>query len=55
MPSFVAFGLTRPGIKPESTVSLADASSTRPLISKFFFADRQYAIAINFCYLITSR
>ena len=26
------FGLTRPGIKPESTVSVADALSTRPLI-----------------------
>ena len=28
-----AFGLTRPGIKPESTVSEADALSTRPLVN----------------------
>ena len=29
---FVVFGLTRPGIEPESTASVADAISTRPLI-----------------------
>ena len=29
---FLVFGLTRPGIEPESTVSVADALSTRPLI-----------------------
>ena len=31
---FIEFGLTRRGIKPESTVSVADALSTRPLIGK---------------------
>ena len=29
MPIFIVFGLTQPGIKPESTVSVADALSTR--------------------------
>ena len=29
---FIVFGLTRPGIEPESTVSVADALSTQPLI-----------------------
>ena len=29
--NFIVFGLTRLGIKPESTVSAADALSTRPL------------------------
>ena len=28
----MVFGLTRPGIEPQSTASVADASSTRPLI-----------------------
>ena len=37
MPIFIVFGLTRPGIEPVSTVSVADALSTRPLIS--FFID----------------
>ena len=32
IPIFIIFGLTRPGIKPESTVSVADALSTRSLI-----------------------
>ena len=32
IPIFMAFGLTRPGIEPESTASVADALSTRPLI-----------------------
>ena len=32
IPIFIVFGLTRPGIEPESTVSVADALSTRPLI-----------------------
>ena len=32
MPIFIVFGLTRSGIEPESTVSEADALSTRPLI-----------------------
>ena len=32
IPIFIVFDLTRPGIKPESTVSIADALSTRPLI-----------------------
>ena len=30
--NFLVFGLTRLGIKPESTISVADALSTRPLI-----------------------
>ena len=30
----IVFGLTLPGIKPKSTVSVPDALSTRPLISK---------------------
>ena len=34
MPIFVVLGLTRPGIKPRSTVSVADTLSTRPMISK---------------------
>ena len=29
---FIVFGLTRPGIEPQSTASIADALSTRPLI-----------------------
>ena len=33
IPLFVVFGLTRPGIESGSTVSVADALSTRPLIS----------------------
>ena len=33
MPIFIVFGLTRLGIEPESTASVADALSTRPLIS----------------------
>ena len=32
IPIFIVFGLTRPGIEPKSTVSVADAQSTRPLI-----------------------
>ena len=31
---FIVFGLTRPGIEPESTASVADALSTQPLIGK---------------------
>ena len=30
-PIFIVFGLIRPGIRPESTVSVADAPFTRPL------------------------
>ena len=30
--NFIVFGLTRQGIEPESTASVADAISTRPLI-----------------------
>ena len=30
--NFIVFGLTRPGIEPVSTASVADALSTRPLI-----------------------
>ena len=33
IPIFIVFGLTLPGIEPESTASVADALSTRPLIS----------------------
>ena len=32
IPIFIVFGLTRPGIEPESTASVEDALSTRPLI-----------------------
>ena len=32
--SFFAFGLTRPGIEPESTALVADALSTQPLIGR---------------------
>ena len=32
IPIFTVFGLSRPGIEPESTVSVADALSTRPQI-----------------------
>ena len=32
IPIFIVFGLTRPGIEPESAASVADALSTRPLI-----------------------
>ena len=31
IPIFIVFGLTRPGIEPLSTASIADALSTRPL------------------------
>ena len=34
VPVFIVFGLTRPGIEPEFTISVADALSARPLISK---------------------
>ena len=34
IPIFIVFGLTRPGIEPESTASVADALSTRPLIGE---------------------
>ena len=33
IPIFIIFGLTRQGIEPESTISVADAVSTRPLVS----------------------
>ena len=32
IPIFIVFGLTRLGIEPKFTVSVADALSTRPLI-----------------------
>ena len=32
IPIFIVFGLTWPGIEPESTASVADALSSRPLI-----------------------
>ena len=32
IPIFIVFGLTRPGIEPESIVSVADALFSRPLI-----------------------
>ena len=34
--NFIIFGLTRPGIETEFTVSVADALSTRPLINAYF-------------------
>ena len=34
IPIFIVFGLTRPGIEPVSTASVADALSTRPLIGE---------------------
>ena len=34
IPTFIVFGLTRPGIEPEFTVSVADALFTRPLIGQ---------------------
>ena len=37
IPTFTVFGLTRLGIEPKSTVSVADALSTRPLIGKCSF------------------
>ena len=52
--NFIVFGLTRRGIEPESTASVADALSTRPLIdllcrypleqslSKPFVAKKEY-------------
>ena len=36
IPIFILFGLTRPGMEPVSTVSVADALSTRPLIGRVF-------------------
>ena len=35
IPIFIVFGLTRLGIEPESTVSVADALPTRPLIGTY--------------------
>ena len=32
IPIFIVFGMTRPGIEPKSTASVADALTTRPLI-----------------------
>ena len=37
IPMFIVFGLTRPGIEPVSTASVADALSTRPLIGLICF------------------
>ena len=34
---FIVFGLTRPGTEPWSTVSVADALSTLPLIRNYFY------------------
>ena len=39
IPIFKVFGLTRPGIEPESTATVADALSTRPLIGMFFVSN----------------
>ena len=36
--NFSVFGLTRPGIEPESTVSVADALSTQPLNARHWRA-----------------
>ena len=36
-PIFMVFGLTRLGIEPESTVSVENALSTRPLIGHNFY------------------
>ena len=38
IPIFIVFGLTRPGIEPVSTASVADALSTRPLISSIQYS-----------------
>ena len=39
IPIFIVFGLTQPGIEPESTASVADGLSTRPPVeSKFQLA-----------------
>ena len=37
IPIFIVFGLTRPEIESVSTVSVADALSTRPLIGKTIY------------------
>ena len=38
--NFTVFGLTRPGIEPVSTASVADALSTRPLIGYSTYCKR---------------
>ena len=46
IPIFIVFGMTRSGIEPESTASVADALSTRPLIG---FNDLLVLLSIQ-CY-----
>ena len=42
IPIFIVFGLTRPGIEPESTASVADALSNRLLIGSQCDVSRTY-------------
>ena len=49
MQIFVAFGLTQPGIEPESTASVADALSTQSLIGYQKFV--KFYLSFMFTYL----
>ena len=49
MPIFIVFGLTRPGIEPMSTASVADGLSTRPLIADRFLAVHLEEVAVFSC------
>ena len=50
IPIFIVFGLTRPGIEPESTASVADALSTRPPIG--ISDNTSYIFENNFLFFI---
>ena len=40
---FIVYGSTRPGIEPESTASVTDALSTRPLIGRWQMVKFQFS------------
>ena len=44
--NFVVFGLTRPGIEPESTASVADALSTPPLIGNILVIGNGFSVLL---------
>ena len=49
IPIFIVFGLTRPGIEPDFTVSVADTLSTQPLIGcvSLYLWEKHVALIIH--------
>ena len=47
IPTFIIFGLTRPGIEPEFTASVADALSTRPFSCSASFQTEAFSKIIR--------